>query len=62
MKRGRIRLEWTELHHTLEEYDMFDDGSAIHLGRAMRNAVERTGVFERSNVVPESIKFIVEKD
>lgn len=64
MKRLRVKLEWIEKHSTLEEFDAMDDGTPVgsQLGHAMGNAWMRCGLDQRSNIIPESIKFTLVKD
>lgn len=60
----KIKLEWTEKHEYLSEYDVMDDGTIIQssLGNAMDRAFQQTALFHRFGVMPETIRVTFVED
>jgi hypothetical protein len=61
MKRAKkVRLEWIEKREWHVAVPASGGNSSADLSRAMEDACAQSGIFQRTGVVPESIKFSVE--
>lgn len=58
----RLRLTWQEQPCHIVPLTTNSKGEPIDLMQAMDRAVNMVGLFQRSRVIPESIKFTIEED
>ncbi len=64
MKTKCLTLEWTETHRECEHVQAFDDGRVVgsSLNSAMEHLFRQAGIFQRGNIVPESIKLTLKDE